>query len=114
MAGVALPGSAKVLGQTIEHLLAPLFDQLGHLRQPARKPGRAAAEQGISSPLGLPLHAEEIGVHPALMQLTADRGPTDVAIALQHQYAKSCLRQVGGVGEAIVACTDNDRVVVGH
>ena len=44
-------------------------------------------------------------------------GPTDKVALLEHEDALARLGEVGGVGEAVVAATDDDRVVgvgVGH
>ena len=46
------------------------------------------------------------------MKLAAHGGPADVGITLQNGDFESRFGEVGPVGEAVVACTNDDRVVL--
>ena len=48
------------------------------------------------------------------MQFPADRGAANIGITLQDGHFEPRLGEVGTVGEAIVARTNDDRVVLVH
>ena len=59
-------------------------------------------------------HVGAIGISPPLVQLTTDRCPADIIVSFQHRHVQPGLGQVGGVGEAIVASTYHDRIILLH
>ena len=48
------------------------------------------------------------------MQFSTDCRAADVRIALQHGHFQPRFGEIGPVGEAIVTCTNDDRVVLVH
>ena len=57
-------------------------------------------------------HVGTIGVLPVvLVQGAADRCPADKFIFLDHQSVEPCLGEVGAIGQAVVACADDDRII---
>ena len=52
-----------------------------------------------------------IGVDPVLVQFPADRRAADVVVLFQHHHFQAGLGQKSGVGQAIVACPDDNGVV---
>ena len=61
-----------------------------------------------------PQQAADVGavrVHPALLDLAADGCAADPGIALDDEHLEPGPREVGGVGQAVVARADDDRVV---
>ena len=72
-----------------------------------------ARELEVAEELG-PEQAAHVGavrVDPALLDLAADRGAADPGHALDHEHLEPGSREIGGVGQAVVARADDDRVV---
>ena len=56
-------------------------------------------------------HVGAVRVHPAFLDLAADGRAADPGHALDHEHLEPGAREIGGVGQAVVARADDDRVV---
>ena len=66
---------------------------------------------------GLAHHAADVGaagIHPAFVHLPGYSRAADIVILLKHDDVEPGLGQVGGVGQTVMACADDDGVVVAH
>ena len=53
-----------------------------------------------------------IRILPAVMKFTTDRRTTDIVILLDNEHSKTRFREESGIGQAVMACPDNDGIVV--
>ena len=59
-------------------------------------------------------HVGAVRVDPALLDLAADRRAADPRVALEHQHLEAGAREIGGIGQAVVAGADDDGIVALH
>ena len=55
-----------------------------------------------------------VGIPPTLVEFSADSRAADVRIALQHGHFKPRFGEISPIGEAVMARTNDDRVVLVH
>ena len=84
--------------------------QVGHEQQPVTGEVEIAVQ-------GLAHHAADVGaarVVPARLQFPSDSGAANIVVFFQHHDVESGPGEIGCIGQAIVARTDNDGIVALH
>ena len=91
---VAVPGKGHAAA--VRHDLQPIFGQV-HAAENLRSQQAA--------------HVGSVGIDPVLVHFPAGSGSAKVLVFLHHQDIQSCHGEVCTIGQAVVARSDDDRII---